>query len=454
MTAAPEQHLSALDATFLELEDVDPSAHMHIGAVLVFEGAAPTEAELLDRVRERLPALPRLRQRLTDVRSGPLHRPAWAPPDEIDPAAHITRAALPEPADDLQLLRWAGGFFSQRLDRRRPLWEAVVIDGLEGGRWALASKMHHCLADGIGSIEVLKLWADGADAIPADPPAASSQPGPLDFLRAGAGLIRHPRRTLEHSGALAEVIVREELRSSATCSLNGPIGTRRRLAAVDAELAGLKAVKRVLGGTVNDVVLAAVTTGLRDLLVSRGETPPEAGLRAMVPVSIRPDAARAAMGNRILSLFVGLPVAEPDPFARYETIRAQTAGAKHSHQPVGTETLLATGEWLPPVLHVPFAQSLFGKRLFNVTVTNVPGPQMEVRVLGARLVRAVPLVPLAADHAVGVAVLSYDGRVTFGVNADLDTVPDVDAVTAGIRQGLADLTALSAAGEHGRALAS
>ncbi|MEA2124446.1 MAG: diacylglycerol O-acyltransferase / wax synthase, partial [Solirubrobacteraceae bacterium] len=277
------QRLSALDATFLELEDADPSAHMHIGGVMIFSGSAPTQAELLERLEARLPALPRLRQQLSVVREGALHRPNWVAATHFDPATHVRRAGLPVPAGDAELLAWAGDYFSVRLDRRRPLWEAVVIDNLSDDRWALVSKMHHCLADGVGSLDALRLWADGAEALPARPPRGSDEPSVMDAVRTALGLGLHPARTLRRSAAIAELAIREELRGAPHTSLNEAIGTRRRLAEVDADLDGMKAIKRALGGRVNDVALAAVTAGLRALLLERGDPLPHAGLRAMVP---------------------------------------------------------------------------------------------------------------------------------------------------------------------------
>lgn len=434
------QHLSALDATFVELEDADPTAHMHIGGVLVFAGAAPSRDALLARLRERLPALPRLRQQLT-ASPGPsvLHRPRWTTAAHFDPAAHVRRAALPAPAGDDELLAWAGDYFSQRLERSRPLWEVTIVENLAGGRWALVSKLHHCLADGVGSLDALRLWADGAEALPAQPPRGAVEPGVLDFARAGLKLALHPRQTLERSAAIAQLAVREEVRAAPASSLNRPIGTRRRLLAVHAPFATAHAIKTSLGGHLNDVALTVVTAGLRELLLARGETLPRDGLRAMVPVNVRDSDAGADMGNRIVSLFVALPVDEADPLRRYERVREQADAAKHGHQPAGASGLLGVGEWLPPVFHAPFAQSLFGKRLFNVTVTNVPGPRIELRAFDCPLVRAIPLVPLAAEHALGVAILSYGDRLTFGIVADHDTVPDADLMAAAMEDALDEL---------------
>jgi WS/DGAT/MGAT family acyltransferase len=447
------QHLSALDSTFLELEDADPTAHMHIGAVLVFDGPAPPQEDLLARLCDRLPALPRFRQQLLDdFRSDALHRPRWGAAPHFDPASHLGRAALPAPAGDEQLLGWAAEFYGRRLDRRRPLWEAVVVEGLADDRWALVSKVHHCLADGVGSLDALRLWIDGADAPPVHAPPGTSEPSAVDFARAGLDLALHPRRTLARSIAIGELAVREEIQGAPSCSLNQPIGIRRRLLALDCDLDGLRDIKNGLGGRVNDVILAVVATGLRALLQARDETLPAEGLRAMVPVNVRDDAG-GGMGNQIVSLFIALPVEEPDALLRYERICEETAATKAGREPAGAAGLLGVGEWLPPILHAPFAKSLFGRRLFNLTVTNVPGPPFELHAFGSRLVRAVPLVPLAAEHAVGVAVLSYSGRVTFGVVVDDDSVPDVGVMVDAMEMAIADLTARADAADQGQVIA-
>ena len=467
------EQLSPLDATFLELEESDESAHMHIGAILIFEPVpdrgVPSVAELCEQLEVRLPSLPRYRERLSEIRTGGLHWPAW----ELDPAfdigAHVRHAALPAPGGDEELLEWAGDYWSHRLDRGRPLWEVVLLEGLSEGRWALCTKTHHCMVDGVGSVDASHLLLDtspeGSAAPPAPPapPEASHERGgrafwPLELVRdtvragtgvasAGIGAVLHPSRlgeALERSTALAQLIVRDELVAAPQTSLNQPIGTRRRFEAVEVPLDTLKEIKNALGGTVNDVVLAVTSGGLRQLLLSRGEDPPGRGLRAMVPVNVRSAGDDLAVGNRITSLFAHLPVAEPEPLARYKLAAGEAESLKSGSQGLGGATLIDLAGHAPPVLHAFVARSLFATRLFNVTVTNVPGPQVPLYAFGARLVRIAPLVPLAADHALGVAVLSYDGGVTFGLNADFDAVPDLDVFRDGIASSLAELQELAA----------
>jgi diacylglycerol O-acyltransferase / wax synthase len=238
---------------------------------------------------------------------------------------------------------------------------------------------------------------------------------------------------------MVELLVRDEVVSAPHTSLNRPIGTRRRLAVVEVPLADLKEVKRSLGGTVNDVVLAVATSGLRQLLLGRDESLPSQGLRAMVPVNIRAAGDTLAAGNKITSLFVHLPVKEADPAACYARQMEDAEALKSGTQAIGSSGLIELTGLAPPVLHSFLAQSLYATRLFNVTITNVPGPQQPLYAFGSRMQAAWPLVPLAAEHALGIAVFSYDGRVFFGLNADRDSVPDLDVVADGIENALHDL---------------
>jgi diacylglycerol O-acyltransferase / wax synthase len=461
-------HLTALDATFLELEEDDPSAHMHVGAVMVFEacpgGAPPTTEEVAELMGRRLASVPRFRQRLSSTRTGGLSWPAWEDGPGFDPRDHIRRAALPGPGGDEELAEWASEFWSHRLERDRPLWELVVVEGLAGGRWALASKMHHCMIDGVASVDVAHLLidgpggegaaallagqtSDGADGEDHHGGLASLPGALLHGARAGVSAALHPRRLLdgiERARAMAEVLVRDELVAAPASSLNQPIGPRRRYAAVELPLSDIKAIKRELGGTVNDVVLALTAGALRALLRARGEDLPERGLRAMVPVNVRSDDEHAELGNRISSLFPHLPVAVEDPLERYLRVCSEAEGLKAGRSGDGAAALVGAVGTLPPALHAAFARSLFATRLFNVTVTNVPGPQVRLSAFGAPLDVVWPLVPIAAGHALGVAVVSYDGRIFFGLNADHETLPDLDVLVAGLRDALDELRGLVA----------
>jgi diacylglycerol O-acyltransferase / wax synthase len=459
------EHLSPLDATFLELEQADETAHMHIGAALVFDalpdGGAPSLGDALRHLEPRLEALPRYRQRLSEPHTGGLSWPGWEPDRQFDIRNHVHRAALPAPGGDDEFVEWLSDYWSHRLDRMRPLWDAVVVEGLADGRWALVTKTHHCLVDGVGSLDVGYVLLDSEpDPEPRDwtqpnaPPPDDHGPHgvlgvPVKLVQGAAGAAVHPSRLLDmlrRSRALAELLVREEMIAAPSSSLNRPIGTERRFEIVRVPLAQLKEIKGSLGGTVNDAALAAVSGGLRNVLLARGEEPPHQGLRAMVPVNIRAAGEQLALGNRITSLFVHLPVQIADPLARYHATMQNAEGLKHGNQAVGGETLLDVAGAAPPVLHSVLARSLFASRLFNVTVTNVLGPQQPLYAFGAQLREVFPLVPIAAEHALGIAILSYDGKVVFGINADRDTVPDVELLVDGIEGALDELLALSHAG--------
>jgi WS/DGAT/MGAT family acyltransferase len=458
-------HLTPFDAAFLELEDADSCSHMHVGWAMVFDplpgGGVPdvdTVGELLVR---RLAPLPRFFRRLSSPRIGRLSYPSWVEDEEFDPAHHVHRAAIPSPGGEAELLEWLGEYWSHRLDRARPLWEMTLLEGLERGRWAIAAKVHHALVDGVSGAAVTSLILDLEQApdessprlgdglhSPADNEDIAHDPfsALTHGARGAAGLARHPRRLaaiLRRSRDLAEVLVRDELVGAPPTSLNVEIGSSRRMAAVAVPLDELKAIKNSLGGTVNDVVLATVAGGLRALLQSRGEPIPAQGIRAMVPVSIREAAELLTLGNRVSSLFVELPVAIPDGLARYRATAQAAEALKGGRQAAGSEALVALGGAAPPILHAALARLSFAPRLFNITITNVPGPQVTQYALGARMRRVIPLVPIFARHAVGIAAVSYDGELVFGVSADPAVVPDLDLLERGLRDQLEELRELA-----------
>ncbi len=459
--------LTALDATFLELEQLDEGATMHIGSVMIFEpppnGLAPTLADVRDNIASRLVRLPRYSQRLSSERTGGLSWPHWQPDPQFDVAEHVRRAALPSPGGEAELLDWSADFFSHRLDRTRPLWEMVLLEGLKGGRWGLATKTHHCLVDGVGSVGVVHLLLDlEPDAVirhPLKHPPEAAPPGAPGWLhppealgdlarsgiraaRAGVHAALHPRESFERSRSLAELIVRDELVGAPQTSINVPIGATRRFDVVRADLGELKAVGHLLGGSVNDVILAACTSGLRKLFLSRSEEPAAEGLRAMVPMNIRESSEQLALGNRISSLFVTLPVAEGDPRARLQQIVGHTTALKSSSAALGAATMIDLAAFAPPVLHASLARSLYATRLFNLTITNVPGPRVPLYAFGAPLVEVLPIVPLAAEHAIGIAIVSYGGSIAVGISADRDSTHDMDVLACGIEEGFAELCAL------------
>jgi WS/DGAT/MGAT family acyltransferase len=487
------EHLTALDATFLELEEADESAHMHTGVIMVFDprpdGRSPSREEVCQYLARRLGQLPRYRQRLSEPHTGGMSWPEWEDDPAFDIGRHVARAALPAPGGDEELAEWASGFFSQRLDRHRPLWEMALVEGLANGRWAIATKTHHCMVDGVGSADVghllLDTTPDAAPVAPSSPSSASGGSGgggggpsslaadrptspahrtapgslarlahawagllPVDTIsraaQMGAHGVLHPRDALRSARSALAVIVREELHAAPRTSLNVPIGTRRRFEVVRVPLADLKEIKNALGGTINDVVLSVTASGLRALLQSRGEALPAGGLRAMVPINVRAASEHLALGNRVSSLYVELPVVQADPVLRYhETVARSESLKSKGQQAAGTTAVIELAGLAPPVIHATMAQAIYATRLFNVTITNVPGPQQTLYALGAPMREVYPLVPLAAEHAIGVAAASYDGSVFFGVVADRDTVPDLDVLLSAMVASVEEL--LSAA---------
>jgi WS/DGAT/MGAT family acyltransferase len=477
-----EEHLTPLDATFLELEEGDESAHMHVGWAMVFaplpEGGTPSLAQVRELLDERLEALPRFRRRLSSPRTGRLSWPSWQEDRDFDVANHVRHATLPAPGGEDELLEWLGDFYSHRLDRAHPLWESVLLDGFADGGWALATKVHHSLVDGMSGNSVTMVILDaeqepapGSKGLLAALAAADGGEGQnqrdhglfgafAGAARAGVDAALHPRKEL---GALLQRsreiagLLKDELIPAPHTSLNVSIGGSRRLAAVHVSLADLKQVKNELGGTVNDVALAATAGGLRRLFEHRGEQLDADALRVMVPVSVRQAGEELALGNRVSSLFVDLPIAEPDPLLRYRKTVAASQELKGTGQAQGGEALVELAGAAPPVVHGVVARIAFTPRLFNLTITNVPGVQTTLYGLGSPLERIVPLVPIFAGHAVGVAVVSYDGKVAFGINADRVEVPDLDVLRDGIEETLGELRDLAAEsadrGEHARSAA-
>lgn len=439
--------LTALDATFLELEQQDEGALMSIGGASVFDpsaqGGAPSIEEVRERLAEGLARLPRYSERLSSTRVGGLSWPHWVRDDQFDISAHVYPATLTAPGGERELCEYVGRFFSGPLDRTRPLWEVAVVEGLEHDRWALVQKTHHCLVDGVGSVDVMQATLDREPHPSDDAPRQQDAEEPhhlwdplvghspqalvqasaagIHAARGGVHAAMHPRDALARSRGIAELLVRDEIQGAPHTSLNVKIGRPRRFATVTSSLAELKAIGRPLGGSVNDIVLAACTSGLRELLLERGEQPPAQGLRAMVPMNVRHASEHLALGNKVSSLFVELPVAEPIARRRFERIAQATQRLKSSDVGMGVETFLDLAALAPPVLHAALARSAYATRLFNVTITNVPGPQFPLFAFGSRMRHVLPFVPLAAEHAVGIAVFSYDGEVTFGISADRES---------------------------------
>ena len=466
---ANRDRLTGLDSSFLHLER--DSAHMHVAGCMVFEGPAPTHEELLDTIDSRLHLVPRYRQRLAFV---PLNqgRPVWVDDPYFKAAFHVRHTALPRPGGEDELQRLAGRVFSQPLDRSRPLWELWLVEGLADGRFALLSKTHHALVDGVSGVDIATVLFDSSpDPMPVAPPDREWIPRPLpsdsqlladamveravvpaEILRGVRAALRGPRavagrlaKGLAGLGAMAWT----GLQAAPGSPFNVRIGPHRRFAWVRGDLAEFKAVKNALGGTVNDVVLAAVAGGLGRYMRLHGHSTDDVVLRAMVPVSVRADVERGALGNRVAAMWAPLPVGVNDPVARLQTISAAMKDVKASGQAVGAEVLTALSGFAPPTIMAQAARLQARQRLFNLVVTNVPGPQHPLYVLGRELIALYPMVPLAENTALGIAIMSYNGQLNFGLTADFDAIPDVQTLVDELTAAIEELVGAAGAQVHG-----
>jgi diacylglycerol O-acyltransferase len=458
---ANPNRLSALDTTFLHLED-DSTAHMHVASVMIFEGQAPTTTELVSHVLSRLHLVPRYRQRLAYV---PLAqgRPVWTDDPHFNPNYHIRRAALPRPGDEEALKQLAGRLFSQRLDRSKPLWEILVVEGLAGDRFALVAKTHHALVDGISGVDITTVLFDLTPEPvlpprPTEPWVAHPLPGPAKLLgeallerstvpaemtRGARAMLRAPRRALaqlRHNLASVSATTLAGINAPAPPTpFNVDIGPHRRYTWVDADLAQFKAIKDSLGGTLNDVVLASVSLALGRHLRAQGHDTTDLVMKAMVPVSVRGDDQRGALGNQVAAMWAPLPVGVEDPADCLEQIRLAMDDLKGSGQAVGAQVLTNLAGFAPPTILSQAARLQARQRFFNLVVTNVPGPQFPLYLLGRRLRSLYPVVPLARRQALGIAVMSYDGRLGFGLLGDYDALPDLEQIGLELERSIASL---------------
>ena len=456
--------LTGLDASFLALED--GGAHMHVGSVLLFEGEPPAYDDLVAQIERRLALVPRYRQKLAFP---PLvqSRPVWIDDPHFNPGYHVRHTALAPPAGEPELRRLAGRIFAQRLDRAKPLWELWLVDRVGDDRFAMITKTHHCLVDGVSGVDIATVLFDlDADPPPQpDPEPWSPRPEPsaaklladalverahtpIEFAGAAVDAVVHPRHAamagLTAAGGLA-AIAHAGVAGAPASPLNQRIGPHRRFAWVDADLAVLKAVKNALGGTVNDVVLTAVAGALRRHYLAHGLETEGVELKAMVPVSVRADSERGALGNRVTTMYAPLPIGLEDPLARYRAVHEAMRGLKESGQAVGAEVITSLTDFAPPTILAQATRLQAVQRFFNLTVTNVPGPQLTLYMLGRPLRRIYPLVPLAENCALGIAIMSYDGRIDFGLVADYDALPDLDALAAGLEAEIAALAVAATA---------
>lgn len=463
--------MSPLDASFLHIEDGDRAVGLHIGAVGVLEGPVPAQDALERTLEARMALVPRCRQRVEEVPFG-LERPVWVDDEDFSVEYHLRRTALPAPAGPAELRRLVGRLMSQRLDRTKPLWEMWVVEGLPDDRWALVSKVHHCMVDGVSGAEILAVLLDiEPDPAPVEAPLWVPEPAPsrrdllvgaardLTFdgyerVRLLGAQVRRPSRALEQARQLLPGLLSlgSVAASASSPGLTGPISPHREYAWADASLEDVKTIRRALGGTVNDVVLAAVAGGFRHLLRERGEeVGPDRVVRTLVPVSMRStrdDGAAAYDGtfdNKVSAMFAELPVGVADPVDRLGAITGQLAGLKESGQAMAGEALTALSGFAPPVLLAlgmrAAARAVRGSGTVHTVTTNVPGPQLPLYACGRRLLRAYPYVPIVAPLRTGVAIFSYDGSIAFGVTGDREVSRDVDVLAAGIEGALAELLA-------------
>jgi diacylglycerol O-acyltransferase / wax synthase len=467
MPPAHMDRLSSLDVSFLTNES--SSAHMHVGAVMIFEGPPPSYDDLAEHVRARLHLVPRFRQKLAypPVQAG---RPFWVDDPTFNLEYHLRHSALPPPGSEEQLRRMVGRIFSQQLDRSKPLWELWLVQGLTRKRFALLTKTHHAVVDGVSGVDIATVLFDLQPVpepaepeeswIPGPEPSAAAMvargveelaKAPIGLARRVEGAVEHPERTLARVGEALEGI--GELgwalaNPAPDVPLNQPIGSHRRFEWVRCDLAQFKRVKNIVGGTVNDVVLAVVSGALRAWLHGRGVRTEGLELRAQVPVSIRAADERGKLGNRLVAMRAPLPVYIEDPVARLRRVTESMRHLKSSKQAVGAEVISRFNDFAPPTLLAEAARINFSTRLFNVVVTNVPGPQVPLYILGRELEDLFPVGFLPPDQALFVAIMSYNGGINFGLLADYDALDDVAVLATAIERALAELVDAAAEVEH------
>lgn len=457
------ERLSALDASFVYLDE--PGTPMHVGGLLVLETPPGGLDALAALVAARLPLVPRYRQRIAAV-PGHLANPVWVDDRDFDLAYHLRRSGLPRPGTDAQLLELVSRLTSRPLDRNRPLWEAYLIEGLSGHRVAVMTKTHPALVDGLSAIDIGQVLLD------VDPEAAAPEPVDWHPARAPGGTelvlqaldeyLRRPSTVVEAAraavtdlgttagrvGSVADGLfraVRSTILPAPSSPLNAPVGRQRRVAVARAQLDHVKRIRSVYGGTVNDVLLTVVTGALREWLLSRGE-PVVAGtsVRALVPVSLQDDDGTS--GTRVSSQLVDLPVGEPNPRVRLARLGYAMRGIGSPGRSVTADDLSALTGFAPSTLHALGARAARGlsRRLFNLVVTNVPGPQVPLYAAGGQMLEVFPIVPLARGQGLSIGMTSYHGTVFFGFNADRDSVGDVDVLADLVEQQVDEL--LDAAG--------
>lgn len=466
ITAVAQRHLdqlSGVDAGFLHQED--DAALMHIGGIAICEGPPPDLADVLDSVRMRIHLVPRYRQRLhyPPRESG---RPYWIDDETFDIEDHIRHTALPSPGSEEDLQALAARIFSQRLDRGRPLWELWVVEGLEGDRWALISKTHHSVIDGVSGVDLATVLCNLTPELPEPPsdlPPWNPSPEPRalelinrsvqstarELLDAASGTLRAVTQPEQAARRVADVargigsLAWAAMAPAPSSPLNNLAGPHRRYRGVQTDLADLRLIKNAFGGSINDVVVTVVTGALRNWLLSRGVRTEGLELRALVPVSVRADSQRGEFGNKLAVMQGPLPVYVDDPLDRYLIVRQAMDDLKNSGQALGAEVLAGVQNLAPPTLLAQASRLQFSTHFFNLLVTNVPGPQLPLYMVGRQLLDIYPMAFLPKGHGLAVAVFSYNGHLDFGLLADFDTIPDLDVIGDGLQESLRQLAELA-----------
>jgi WS/DGAT/MGAT family acyltransferase len=463
MTIVPDR-LSPLDVSFLYFEE--PTTPMHVGGVGIFQ--APDEGfdhdRLVELISQRIAFVPRYRQRVRWV-PGRLANPVWVDDEHFDVTYHVRRSALPRPGGDAQLAELVARVQSRPLDRSRPLWEMYLVEGLSGGRFAIITKTHHAMVDGVAAVDIGQVILDTSPE-PRERPTDTWRPSPepswaelvagavaetvrrptaaVDTVRGGLGEVRHTVGRLAGAAGGLLAAATTVARPAPDSPLNAVIGEQRRYATAALSLDDHRRIRKAHGGTVNDVVLATVAGALRAWLLTRGEkVSTSTTVRALVPVSIRgaAEGGTPGTGNRVSSYLVDLPVGEPSAVMRLHQVSYRMQAHKETGQAVGAEALVGLAGFAPPTLHSLGARVASGlsRRWFNLVVTNVPGPQQPLYAGRARMLAAYPVVPLAKGQAVSIGLTSYDGGVYYGLNADRDAMPDVDVLAQCLEDSLAEL---------------
>jgi WS/DGAT/MGAT family acyltransferase len=451
------ERMSTLDAGFFFIED--ENTPMHVGSVAVFEGPPPSYGDLVRLLLAKLPHVPRYRQR---VRTIPLNlgRPVWTDDAHFEILYHVRHTAVPAPGGAEQLRNLAGRVFAQRLDLAKPLWEMYLVEGLAEGRWAIISKVHHCMIDGVAGWDLAALLLDASPD--AEPPPLSTwtpahAPSTVELLVDGLrDVVGSPLRQLARIPALATSLLNggellafgrglpitaRRLGDRAARSLNGPSGPHRRWEWAEASLGEVKRIRAAFGGTVNDVVLAVVARGFRDLLAGRAGLVADQVVRSLVPVSVRAEAEQGTLNNRVSAVLVNLPVGEPDAQRRLGLIRDQMDDLKQTRQAVGAQALTELAGFAAPTLLALGTRMMmrFPQPVMQAATTNVPGPRFPLYLLGRQMVQIYPYVPIGNNIRISIGIFSYLDQLNLGINADFDAVPDIAVLSAGIRAGIDEL---------------